>query len=251
MWPRVSIVAGLVAGMAVASLVLGAIVLLGPPPTVPVAAATPPPSPVASASAGEGPSSAPSVAAGASASAAPSGSASPAASASGASCVPAAPSPDASAVVSPSAAAGFHIGEPAPALTLPKVGGGTVDLAGMSGTPIWLNFINTECPASQEGLPLMSGFASRYADAGLVVVAVDVRESEATADAFAKLLGASFPIALDQDGSAAARWGATELPVHYWIDAEGIVRDAALGGIGPDIMARGLTTILPGVDVQP
>jgi hypothetical protein len=30
-----------------------------------------------------------------------------------------------------------------------------------------------------------------------------------------------------------------------------MIRDGALGGIGPDIMARGLRTILPGVDVTP
>jgi hypothetical protein len=41
------------------------------------------------------------------------------------------------------------------------------------------------------------------------------------------------------------------LPVHFWIDADGIVRDGSLGGIGPDIMARGLRAILPGVDVTP
>ena len=84
-----------------------------------------------------------------------------------------------------------------------------------------------------------------------MVVAVDVKEDEATAAAFAQSLGTTFPIALDDDGSTAARWSAYALPVHYWIDAEGIVRDAALGGIGSDIMARGVTTILPGVDVQP
>ena len=32
---------------------------------------------------------------------------------------------------------------------------------------------------------------------------------------------------------------------------EAIVRDGALGGIGPDVMATGLETILPGVDVTP
>jgi hypothetical protein len=41
------------------------------------------------------------------------------------------------------------------------------------------------------------------------------------------------------------------LPVHYWVDATGVVRDGALGGIGPDIMARGLETILEGVEVTP
>jgi hypothetical protein len=39
--------------------------------------------------------------------------------------------------------------------------------------------------------------------------------------------------------------------VHYWIDADGIVRDAASGAIAPEVMARGMESILPGVDVTP
>ena len=68
---------------------------------------------------------------------------------------------------------------------------------------------------------------------------------------FAASLDTIFALGLDQDGSVADRWGVIALPVHFWIDWEGIVRDGALGGIGPDIMARGLGTILPGVEVTP
>jgi hypothetical protein len=35
------------------------------------------------------------------------------------------------------------------------------------------------------------------------------------------------------------------------MDQAGIVRDGALGGIGADVMARGLQSILPGVTVTP
>jgi thiol-disulfide isomerase/thioredoxin len=235
MWPRLSIVAGLLAGVAVAGVVLGAIVLLSPPPSVPVAAATPAPSPVASATA----------AAGESPSVAPSGPPEPSAPASASAGAPASSSPGASAETL------FHIGEPAPALLLPKVGGGTVDLAALNGSPVWVNFMATSSAPSVDEFPLMNGYATRYADNGLVVIAVDVKDDAATAAAFAEQVGATFPMALDTDGSAAVAWGASDLPVHYFIDAEGIVRDAASGGIGSDIMARGVTSILPGVDVQP
>ena len=35
------------------------------------------------------------------------------------------------------------------------------------------------------------------------------------------------------------------------VDRDGVVRYGALGGIGPDVMAEGLKTILPGVNVTP
>ena len=97
----------------------------------------------------------------------------------------------------------------------------------------------------------MNGFAARYGKTGLVVIAVDIREDEGTVAGFAQRLNATFPLGLDVDGQAAQRWGAIALPVHFWIDASGIVRDGAAGGIGADAMVHGLRSILPGVDVTP
>ena len=145
----------------------------------------------------------------------------------------------------------FHVGEPAPALLVPQVGGGTIDLASLRGKPVWVNFMQTTCPPCIDEFPLMNGFAARYAEDGLVIVAVDIREDEGDVAAFASSLNATFPLGLDSDGEAQQEWGAFGLPVHYWIDAEGIVRDGALGGIGADVMARGVQSILPGVDVTP
>lgn len=145
----------------------------------------------------------------------------------------------------------FHVGEPAPALRVPQVGGGEIDLANLRGQPVWLNFMQTTCPPCVDEFPLMSGFAARYADAGLVIIAIDIREDEGTVAAFAQSLNTTFPIGLDADGTAQTAWDAVALPVHYWVDRDGIIRAGSLGGIGPDTMAENLATILPGVDVTP
>jgi len=97
----------------------------------------------------------------------------------------------------------------------------------------------------------MNGFATRYEKDGLVVIAVDIREEEGAVAAFALRLDPTFPLGLDADGTAQQAWGAYGLPVHFWIDKTGIVRDGALGGIGPDVMARGVGAILPGIEVTP
>jgi peroxiredoxin len=148
-----------------------------------------------------------------------------------------------------SSAALFHVGEAAPVLVVPQVGGGTIDLANLRGKPVWINFMATSCPECLDEFPLMNGYFNRLADAGLVVIAVHVKEDEGVVAAFAERLGATFSLGLDGDGSAAARWGAISLPVHFWIDKDGIIRFGALGGIGPDVMSAGLRTILPGVEV--
>ena len=70
------------------------------------------------------------------------------------------------------------------------------------------------------------------------MLAVDVREDTETVQTFVEQTGATFAVALDKDGTAQRTWGALALPIHFWIDKEGIVRDGALGGIGPDPMAE-------------
>jgi thiol-disulfide isomerase/thioredoxin len=133
---------------------------------------------------------------------------------------------------------------------LPLVGGGTVNLADLRGQSVWVNFMATWCEPCRDEFPLMSVFQARYEEEGLVVLAVDVREEEASVKAFVDEVGGLFQVALDTDGAAQREWGAAALPIHFWIDAEGIVRDGALGGIGPDAMVEGLQAILPGVEVS-
>jgi len=218
MWARISIVAGLVVGVVAAGLLLGGLLALTPETPLPSVAA-------------------PSAAV---ASAAPTEAVSPSSSAIAVAVASSGP-PDAP----------FHVGQPAPPLVVPQVGGGTIDLASLKGKPVWINFMATWCPPCQDEFPLMNGFAARYADQGLVVIAVDVQEEEGAVATFAESLGATFPLGLDSDRSAAMAWDALALPVHFWIDADGVIRDGALGGIGPDVMARGLSSIMPGVDVTP
>jgi peroxiredoxin len=224
MWPRLSIVAGLVAGIATAALLFGGLLLLTPD-LAPALTPAPQPSLVASAS----PAVSPPPAAGAS---------------------PSSDAPGPSASVDPDAL--FMVGQPAPALVVPQVGGGTIDLTNLRGTPVWVNFMGTYCPPCVDEFPLMNGYATTHAEDGLVVLAISVKEEEGVVAAFATGLNTTFPLGLDADGTAAERWGAAAaLPVHFWVDADGIIRDGALGGIGPDVMAAGLRTIMPGVDVSP
>ena len=214
-----SIVLGLLAGVVVAIVILGGFLAFGPEP---VPSATPVPTFEPS------PSLAPSTAAGGTG----------------------APSDGPTASASEDAGGAFHLGEEAPALVVPQVGGGTIDLASLRGTPVWVNFWGTYCPPCVDEFPQMQRFATRHADDDLVVLAIDVREEEGVVAAFAERLGTTFPLGLDADGSVATTWDAVALPVHFWIDRDGIIRDGALGGIGPDIMAEGLETIL-GVSVEP
>jgi thiol-disulfide isomerase/thioredoxin len=228
MTARKSVVLALLAGVVTATLALLALVAFLPGPVPPVG---PAPSAVPSAV----PSPTP---------AEPSRTAAPSAT------LASSAAPFAAASGSPSGAA-FGVGLPAPALRVPRLGGGTIDLAELRGRPVWIDFMQTTCPPCRDEFPVMNGFAVRYAGTGLVVLAVDIREDPATVTTFRDALHVMFPIGLDADGAAQRAWGAIDLPVHLWVDRDGIVRAGALGDIGPDAMARNLGTILPGATVTP
>jgi cytochrome c biogenesis protein CcmG/thiol:disulfide interchange protein DsbE len=236
---RLIVVAGLLAGLLVGALGWAALVALGPvaspPPTAAPSldlptlppSATPPPASATAAPSGSGAGSPP-----ASVSGSPT--------ASGSASAPASGSP-----------AILGVGDPAPPLRVPQLGGGTIDLAALRGKPVWVYFMATWCPSCRDELPVMNGLAARYEKDGLVVLVVDVREDEAQVSGFASSLDLAMPVGLDGDGAAQQAWRAAVLPVHFWVDATGVVRDAALGGIGPDQMAAGLGRIMPGVKVTP
>ena len=224
MGARSSVVAGLLAGITAAVVLIAGVVAFAPDPVIPSPTPIPPSAQPASPSAATSlgaPSSAP------------------------------VSSATASVSIAPTQGSLFHVGEPAPALVVPQVGGGSIDLAALRGKPVWVNFMATWCPPCQDEFPLMNGFAATHAADGLVILAIDVEEEEGAVAAFAQQLGATFPLGLDGEGRVAETWGAVALPVHFWIDADGIIRDGSLGGIGPDIMAAGLESIMPGVDVKP
>lgn len=241
----VTILAGLATGIIVAIGILAAFVFVGPDPV----GLQPTPTPTLL----ESPSASPSPSVGSaspesssSAASSPSGSASSAASSS-ASAGTSGLAPSGSA----GSQSGFHVGQSAPPLAVKQLGGGTIDLAKLKGKAVWLTFMQTTCLECVDEFPLMNGFKARYESNGLVVVAVDIREDAGKVAAFADRLKPTFPIGLDLDGSAQRAWGTYALPIHFWIDTDGIVRQEALGGIGADMMAAALAKIMPGVTVTP
>ncbi len=162
------------------------------------------------------------------------------------------PPPTASvASASPTAArdVGLRIGQRAPALDLPLLGGGRIDSESVGGRPVWVNFTASWCPTCRDELRLMQRIESQLGEQ-LRVIVVDVREDEQTAAALVDSLGLTLPVALDADGRAQDAWGAFVLPVHYWLDAEGRVRGFVYGGGGPDVFLRAIRTVLPGASIE-
>jgi thiol-disulfide isomerase/thioredoxin len=113
------------------------------------------------------------------------------------------------------------------------------------GQPLWVNFMATWCPQCQDELPMMRRYA-RQLDGLMNVLIIDVGEDEETVRAFMEALEVNqLPTGVDENGEVQAQWGAYALPVHFWLDEEGIVREVVYGGAPPEIFVDAITAVVP------
>ncbi len=117
----------------------------------------------------------------------------------------------------------------APDFTLPDLAGKKSQLKDFRGKVVFLNFFATWCVPCRDEMPAMEQLHRTYKDKGLVVLAVDIRESGKDVRAFTQELQLSFPALLDADGSVAYTYGIRPVPATYLIGRDGKILWRAFG----------------------
>lgn len=120
----------------------------------------------------------------------------------------------------------------APDFSLEALDGSQLTLSELRGHPVMLNLWASWCLPCRVEMPSIERVYRRHREEGLVVVGLNVtaQDSEAAARTFAEEFELSFPIVLDRDGAASARYELMGLPSTYFIDREGIIRQVIIGG---------------------
>jgi thiol-disulfide isomerase/thioredoxin len=136
------------------------------------------------------------------------------------------------------------IGEAAPALRLPQVGGGEVDLGSLRGKAVLLNFWATWCEPCKAEMPVFERAQQQYGAQGLVVLGVDFQERDEEITAFLGQVGVTFPSLVDRTGEVTRQWRATGLPTTFLIDRQGIIRDVRVGPYTDAMLEERLTKLL-------
>ena len=144
----------------------------------------------------------------------------------------------------PAPATGLDVGWLAPDFELRTPEDEPVRLSGFRGRPVWINFWAPWCPACRTEMPRLERLYAQHQADGLVILGVGVRDSPESLRTYAGEVGVTYPIVVDGDGAIANLYQALALPVHYWIDRDGIVRDWAFGELPPDLLASSLRLVL-------
>ncbi len=135
----------------------------------------------------------------------------------------------------------LRLGSPAPDFTLPALGASDVRLSQYRGQPVLLTFAASWCPACREEAPYQQALHAQYPE--LVVVLVDSNEQESVVRGFADEFGMTFPVLLDASGTVSLRYRIFSIPTSFFIDPNGVIQYAYIGGLSPELMAGHLPLI--------
>lgn len=109
---------------------------------------------------------------------------------------------------------------PAPDFTL-QGRDGVVELQQYRGRVVYLDFWASWCSPCRKSFPWMNALQKRYADDGLVVLAINLDDDTAAARRFLQRYPAKFPVAFDPRGKVAERYELKGMPASYLIDRQG------------------------------
>jgi thiol-disulfide isomerase/thioredoxin len=122
-------------------------------------------------------------------------------------------------------------GQRTPSLQAADLDGKTWRLADLRGRAVLLNFWASWCPPCRAEMPSLQDMAAIYGPDKIVVLAINFKESRATAARFAQASALSLPVLLDPAGDMARQWGARIFPTTVLIDATGQPRQRVQGEV--------------------
>lgn len=126
-------------------------------------------------------------------------------------------------------------GDVAPDFTVTDILDNEITLSELRGKTVWINFWGSWCPPCRAEMPDIKAAYEQLAPEGVVLLAISIGESEATATDYAMLNKLPFPIISDQYQTATGEgYPIYNYPTHIFIDPDGVVRHVVLTGVTTD-----------------
>ncbi len=130
-------------------------------------------------------------------------------------------------------------------LPLPTLAGEEGNLSDYAGKVIIVNFWATWCAPCRTEMPLLEAYYQAYKDDGLVLLAVNDRESANRVQGYIDEGGYSFPVVLDVEGLIADFFGGLRaMPTTFVLDQQGEVVYQHVGLLDGGVLDREVTSLL-------
>ena len=114
---------------------------------------------------------------------------------------------------------------------MPMVGStaDTLNLGDHQGKVVVLDFWASWCVPCRRSFPWMNEMQNKYADEGLVIIAVNLDNQVSEAEAFLQRYPAEFSIYYDHERQLARQYGVEAMPSSFLIGRDGTVVERHLG----------------------
>lgn len=131
-------------------------------------------------------------------------------------------------------AQGFDVSKWRAAMAVPELQardlqGQSWRLSDLRGKAVLINFWASWCAPCQAEMPSLQSLARQQGPDKLVVLAVNFKESAATAQHFAQRAALDLPVLRDPDGSIARQWQVKVFPTTVLVAADGRVKAIVRG----------------------
>ena len=135
-------------------------------------------------------------------------------------------------------------GHYAPAITVVDLSGNKVTLASLRGKVVALNFWYAACEPCKIEMPALQRSYDKYKGQGFVVLGVDVTDDAATASAFVRAVGITYPVVRDQSFQTVTAYNVTDTPSTFFIDRGGVIRAKAVGALDLSTLDSSVASLL-------
>ncbi len=135
------------------------------------------------------------------------------------------------------------VGKTAPDFVAKTADGAPFRLSDLKGTPVWLTFGATWCQPCRAENPDIQATAEKKKASGLQVVQVYMGEDAATVNDYTNRVGLTYTKVPDPSQRLANDYRILGIPSHFFIDADGILRQIKIGSLNPTLMEAALAEI--------
>ncbi|HZU86053.1 MAG TPA: TlpA disulfide reductase family protein [Anaerolineaceae bacterium] len=120
-----------------------------------------------------------------------------------------------------------------PPFSLPDANGKQISLDPFKDQIIVLNFWASWCEPCKQEMPALEKAYQTYATQGVVILGINATLNDQATSAlrFSAAQGLSFPILLDENGTANQDYRIALLPTTFFIGRDGIIRKVVSGGM--------------------
>jgi len=122
------------------------------------------------------------------------------------------------------------VGGPVPHFQLETLGGKPAKISDYRGKVVLLNFWASWCEPCKREMPQIQAAYEAFKDNDFVVLGINFGEDSKDAAKLVKDMGLTFPILLDHKVEVAEKHDVVSLPVTFFIDPRGIIKERVFGG---------------------